>query len=92
VDFFRAMITEPESGGDRAASALAADHGEEWRKVLERNAVAWLEIVGSGAGDLYDGKLPELQVPALFIQGSRDPRLEGPGIVRIASRGRLRNV
>jgi pimeloyl-ACP methyl ester carboxylesterase len=77
VEFFRAMIADPESVGERASRALAADHGEGWRKVLERNAVAWLEIV-SGSGDLYDGKLSELQVPALFIQGSRDPRLE-PG-------------
>ena len=78
VDFFRSMIAEPEIVGRRAMSALARDHGPQWREVLARNATAWLDIVQSPAGDLYDGRLPELQVPALFIQGSLDPRTE-PG-------------
>ena len=78
ADFFRAMIDEPEKAGDRAIEALARDHGEGWRRTLERNARAWLEIVESGAGDLYGGRLHELAVPALFIHGSRDPRTE-PG-------------
>lgn len=78
LDFFRAMISEPDALGDRVTSALGRDHGEGWRKVLERNANAWLEIVQSGAGDLYDGRLSELRVPALFIHGGRDPRTE-PG-------------
>src|SRR4030088_1875890 len=38
------MIAEPDSVGSRAAGALARDHGEGWRKVLERNAAAWLQI------------------------------------------------
>jgi pimeloyl-ACP methyl ester carboxylesterase len=78
VDFFREMIAEPYRAGNRAAAALARDHGEDWRGVVERNAAAWLEIVASGPGDLYGGKLSELAVPALFIHGSRDPRIE-PG-------------
>jgi pimeloyl-ACP methyl ester carboxylesterase len=78
VDFFRKMITEPDSAGDRGVASLVRDHGEDWRSVLERNATAWLQIVESGPGDLYDGKLSELAVPALFIHGSRDPRIE-PG-------------
>jgi pimeloyl-ACP methyl ester carboxylesterase len=78
VDFFRAMISEPDALGDRVTSALARDHGEGWRKVLERNANTWLEIVQSEGGDLYDGRLSELRVPALFIHGGRDPRTE-PG-------------
>jgi pimeloyl-ACP methyl ester carboxylesterase len=78
VDFFRAMISEPDTVGGRASMALARDHGEQWRKVLDRNATAWLEIVEAGFGDLYDGRLSELQVPALFIHGGRDPRTE-PG-------------
>src|SRR5690242_10050261 len=36
--FFRAMISEPDTVGGRASVALGRDHGEEWRKVLERNA------------------------------------------------------
>jgi pimeloyl-ACP methyl ester carboxylesterase len=78
IDFFRAMISEPDTVGERAAAALARDHGEDWRRVLERNATAWLEIVASGPGDLYKCKLSELSVPALFLNGSRDPRTE-PG-------------
>jgi pimeloyl-ACP methyl ester carboxylesterase len=78
VDFFREMISEPDIVGGRASMALARDHGEEWRKVLHRNATAWLEIVEAGSGDLYDGRLSELRVPALFIHGGRDPRTE-PG-------------
>jgi pimeloyl-ACP methyl ester carboxylesterase len=78
VDFFRKMIAEPYSAGDRAVASLAQDYGADWTGVLERNATAWLLIVKSGPGDLYDGKLSELAVPALFIHGSRDPRTE-PG-------------
>jgi pimeloyl-ACP methyl ester carboxylesterase len=78
VEFFRTMISEPGKAGGRAASALARDHGESWRNVLERNATAWLQIVGSGLGDLYDGRLSKLAVAALFIHGGRDPRTE-PG-------------
>ena len=77
VDFFRAMIAEPDNVGERASKALARDHGDQWRKVIERNAAAWLELA-QRAGDHYDGRLSELRVPALFIQGSRDPRAE-PG-------------
>jgi pimeloyl-ACP methyl ester carboxylesterase len=78
VGFFREMIAEPYKVGSRVAAALMRDHGEEWRSVLDRNAIAWLDIVASGSGDLYGGKLSELTVPALFIHGSRDPRTE-PG-------------
>jgi pimeloyl-ACP methyl ester carboxylesterase len=78
LDFFRAMISDPDTVGGRASIALARDHGEEWHRVLDRNATAWLEIVQAGSGDLYDGRLSELRVPALFIHGGRDPRTE-PG-------------
>jgi pimeloyl-ACP methyl ester carboxylesterase len=78
VDFFRAMISDPEIVGGRAMEALARDHSDAWPKVLEQNATAWLEIVQSGTADLYDGRLSQLAVPALFIDGSRDPRIE-PG-------------
>ena len=40
------------------------------------DAAAWLEIVHSGEGDLYDGRLSQLAVPALFIDGSRDLGVE----------------
>ena len=78
LDFFRAMIAEPDRVGGRVSGALARDHGQDWRKVLERNATAWMQIVESGPGDLYGGLLSELSVPALFIHGGCDPRTE-PG-------------
>jgi pimeloyl-ACP methyl ester carboxylesterase len=78
VDFFKTMIAEPETVGGRAIAALTRDHGEDWRKALQRNAEAWLAIVASGNGDLYGGRLSQLIVPSLFIEGSRDPRIE-PG-------------
>jgi pimeloyl-ACP methyl ester carboxylesterase len=78
VDFFHAMISDPYSVGARALEALARDHGDRWQEVLEQNAAAWLDIVQSNGGDFYDGRLSELSVPALFIDGSRDPRIE-PG-------------
>jgi pimeloyl-ACP methyl ester carboxylesterase len=78
LDFFRAMISAPDIIAARYQEALSSDHGEAWQKVLEQNAAAWIEIVRSQAGDLYDGRLSQLAVPALFIDGSRDPRIE-PG-------------
>ena len=78
TDFFRAMISEPDIVSGRAREALIRDHGERWRQVLEWNAAAWLAIGESGPSDLYDGKLSQLAVRALFIDGSADPRTE-PG-------------
>ncbi len=78
VDFFHAMIADPDSVGARTASALERDHGADWRQVLARNASTWLRIVEAGGGDLYGGRLSELRVPALILQGDRDPRTE-PG-------------
>jgi pimeloyl-ACP methyl ester carboxylesterase len=78
LDFFRATISDAESVSGRAMEALARDHGDAWRQVLDQNATAWLKLVQSGGGDFYDGRLSQLAVPALFIDGSRDPRIE-PG-------------
>ena len=64
--------------GERVVRALENDHGEKWRGVLERNAKAWLALADLGPGDLYGGRLAELAVPSLFIDGGRDPRTE-PG-------------
>ena len=78
VDFFRRSAREPESLKERTRQAMVRDHGEDhWRKVIERNASAWLRIA-EGGGDLYHGRLSQLVTPALFIHGGRDPRTE-PG-------------
>jgi pimeloyl-ACP methyl ester carboxylesterase len=76
-DWMRSVLGDPDLVGVRAKEALARDHGEGWRTVVQRNATAWLAIGASG-GDLYGGRLRELAVPSLFLNGAVDPRTE-PG-------------
>lgn len=79
--FFMDMINNPLRFGPYNMAVLAADHGEQWRAVLERAGRAWLSIIDASAGtneNLYDGRLGELKTPALFLHGSLDPRTE-PG-------------
>jgi pimeloyl-ACP methyl ester carboxylesterase len=80
--FFERFAAHPEELGDETRNLLAEDHGEmNWRTVLRRNCGAWFRIADSVRRpdeDLYDGRLGELQVPALFLHGSLDPRTE-PG-------------
>jgi len=80
--FFERFSTLPEELGEDTRRLLAADHGEtHWQTVLRRNCGTWFRIadsVKSSDEDLYDGRLSELRVPALFLHGSLDPRTE-PG-------------
>jgi pimeloyl-ACP methyl ester carboxylesterase len=76
-EWMRRVLAAPDSVGERSKAALARDHGEGWRKVVERNAGAWLAI-GAAGGDLYGGRLRELAIPTLFLHGAGDPRTE-PG-------------
>jgi pimeloyl-ACP methyl ester carboxylesterase len=80
--FFERFAAHPEELGDETRRLLAEDHGEtRWPTVLRRNCGAWFRIADSVQRpdeDLYDGRLGELQVPALFLHGSLDPRTE-PG-------------
>jgi len=82
IEFFEAMVREPEKVGPRHTSVMARDHGEfRWRKVLEAGGNAWLKIIQESndpGKDLYDNSLSTLSVPAVFIHGARDPRTE-PG-------------
>ncbi|HJZ68951.1 MAG TPA: alpha/beta hydrolase [Blastocatellia bacterium] len=81
-EFFETMSDDPDLLGERVATTLSSDHGEDyWRKLIVINGRAWLRIADETTypeQDLYDGKLSGLRVPALFIHGSRDPRTE-PG-------------
>jgi pimeloyl-ACP methyl ester carboxylesterase len=81
-EFFEVMADDPGLLGERVASTLAREHGEDyWRKLIVINGNAWLGIADQATHpkhDLYDGKLSQLRVPTLFIHGSRDPRTE-PG-------------
>jgi pimeloyl-ACP methyl ester carboxylesterase len=81
-EFFQLMADDPHLLGERVASTLAREHGEDyWRKLIVINGNAWLGIADEATHakhDLYGGKLSDLRVPTLFIHGSRDPRTE-PG-------------
>lgn len=79
--FFEAIVADPDSIGARAAAVMARDHGERWRKLLDRHSRAWLRIgrdARSAAEEFYGGRLPGLKVPVLVVHGGRDPRTE-PG-------------
>ncbi len=93
-EFFEVMAGDPGLLGERVAATLAGEHGEDyWRKLIVINGNAWLRIAEEATHDkhdLYDGKLSQLQVPTLFIHGSRDPRTE-PGEID-AVRAQLPNA
>lgn len=78
--FFEDMVSAPEKFGEHASAVLAHEHGEPyWRELIQTEGRTWLEIAklaDSGTEDLFDGRLGELQVPAVFIQGARDPRTD----------------
>lgn len=80
--FFETMVSTPEKFGERVAGVLAHEHGEEyWRELLKIEGNTWLEIAkmaDSGTEDVFDGRLRELKVPTVFLQGARDPRTD-PG-------------
>lgn len=81
-DFFRAMISAPESFGARATAAMAREHGEPyWRELLRAEGETWGEIAAAATDDhhdLFDGRLSQLATPAAIIHGAHDPRTE-PG-------------
>jgi len=78
--FFEAMASDPDSLGARVIAVLQREHGEPyWRELIRSQGQAWLDIARSAAGnnnDLFDGKLSQLRVPAVFIHGAEDPRTE----------------
>jgi pimeloyl-ACP methyl ester carboxylesterase len=80
--FFERFAAHPEDLGEETRQLLAEDHGKtNWQTVLRRNCDAWFRIADAVARpdeDLYDGRLGELRVPALFLHGRLDPRTE-PG-------------
>jgi pimeloyl-ACP methyl ester carboxylesterase len=80
--FFEAMAEAPESFGERVSAVLAREHGEDyWQELVKTEGRTWLEIAklaDGGREDLFEGKLGELKVPAVFMHGARDPRTD-PG-------------
>jgi pimeloyl-ACP methyl ester carboxylesterase len=79
-DFFAQTAHDPDSVGDRVAAVLARDHGPGWRRVIARHSEAWLQLDAACApgADFYNGRLGQMDVPALIVHGARDPRTE-PG-------------
>ncbi len=81
-EFFQAMVSAPESFGDRVSAVLAREHGEDyWRELVQAEGATWLEIAkmaDAGCEDLFDGRIGELKVPTVFMHGARDPRTD-PG-------------
>jgi pimeloyl-ACP methyl ester carboxylesterase len=80
--FFQAMASAPDTFGDRVSAVLAHEHGEGyWRELVQAEGRTWLELAklaDLGSQDLFNGKLGELKVPAVFIHGAHDPRTD-PG-------------
>jgi pimeloyl-ACP methyl ester carboxylesterase len=76
--FFETMAHAPERFGHRVTDRFAAEHGPEWRRIIQADGEAWLYIAAHPEQDLYDNRLHELAVPTLVLHGADDPRTE-PG-------------
>jgi len=79
--FFESVAAEADVIGERAAAALLEEHGDGWRRLIARQAAAWLRIgeqAASDTDDFYGGRLDTLRVPALVVHGAGDRRTE-PG-------------
>lgn len=86
IEFFRTGAEEPEGFGETIAQELLADHGPDWKPLLQGGARAWLRIIEEGhqgRADLYDGRFGEIRCPTLLLHGKRDPRTE-PGEIEAA--------
>jgi pimeloyl-ACP methyl ester carboxylesterase len=78
-NFFQRYAHHPEEVSEKLRNLLAADHGEQWQMVIQRNCRVWLKLAELGSResvDLYEGRLGELKVPATFVHGRHDPRTE----------------
>jgi non-heme chloroperoxidase len=80
--FFARFAEQPRDLGEETHRILAGEHGDpRWQEVVRRHSRVWKRS-GEGASgpeeDFYDGRLGDLQVPALFLHGRLDPRTE-PG-------------
>jgi pimeloyl-ACP methyl ester carboxylesterase len=80
--FFEALAYRPEALGAELCQRFARELGADyWRHLITTHARAWLQMAQESNGpgdDLYNGRLPEISAPTLFIHGQLDPRTE-PG-------------
>jgi pimeloyl-ACP methyl ester carboxylesterase len=73
LEAFRGGISQPESTfAERTIQRLQEGHGERWRQVVANWGNAWLALYEM-EGDLYEGRLSEIQAPTLVFHGVRDP-------------------
>lgn len=85
-NFFQRYAHHPEEVSEKLRGLLAADHGDRWPTVIQRNCRVWLELAELGSResvDLYDGRLGELRVPSTFVHGKHDPRTEPDEMERV---------
>jgi pimeloyl-ACP methyl ester carboxylesterase len=84
VEVFREAVSNPEDFlEERAIERLQEGHGARWRQVVANWGRAWLAL-GEMEGDLYDGRLPEIQVPTLVLHGLEDPHTDQKEIQALA--------
>lgn len=82
--FFQMMAGDPDGFGPRARARLAAEHGDDWRKVLRAGGRAWLDIAATPDDDFFEHRLHELAMPVLVLHGADDPRTEPGELDRVA--------
>ena len=67
-------------------AALAAWHGADyWKRLLWMWGEAWRLLYERG-GDLYDGRLGEIQCPVLVVHGGQDPHTTLDEVTELATR------
>ena len=76
----------PESLPAEMQTALADWHGVDyWKRLLWMWTEAWRLLYERG-GDLYDGRLGEIQCPVLVVHGGQDPHTSLDEVQELADR------
>ncbi len=80
LEFYKMEATDPDKLPPALCEKLAVEHGKRyWKTVVKNGGRVWLRIgeqSSSPTEDLYRGTLGGLIMPALVIQGGKDPRTE----------------
>ncbi|UCC86463.1 MAG: alpha/beta hydrolase [Anaerolineales bacterium] len=73
LETFEFGVSEPEGFlPERAIQRLQEGHGKNWNQVVANWGNVWLRL-NEMDGNLYDGRLPEIQTPTLVMHGIHDP-------------------
>jgi pimeloyl-ACP methyl ester carboxylesterase len=85
LEAFREAVSYPEDClEERAIMRLEEGHGERWPQVVANWGRAWLAL-GEMEGDLYDGRLPKIEVRTLVLHGLEDPHTDQEEIQTLAA-------